>query len=583
MFFQKKDLPIIYNPFSRRMFLKSSAGLLAIPFLESLVPKAFANTTQQYFFLSYFTHGASQGGWNPHIEGNFQQPLKDVGNGVKALDLRNLKTRNGGVWSDILGTIFKDMSDDICILQGIDNPVNQIHDMFPLHASTRDPNRSKDPTHPLYPWSVDSLLGKSRAIYPNGSSLPVLRIDPGLGNKIRSTTGFKPGSSTSVIFPTDVQGKSPRDMWNYLNSFISPGSFSLQSSLTTATTSADPSYARRRFLIDGFFNEYNAVKNSRHLSSQEKLVMDNVVTNLTDLQAKVHAEAPTPIPTPEPGPSPEPTPTPNPTPTPTPNPTPQPPANVSSEWKDYWKNHQNPTNNVELNQRLMDMSALAMALGITQVVTYHMNWHATAHKTRSLSYSDYHNDQNGGSNLIHNPHGTAGAAAIKEWRQSQLQHFKYMIEQMKKYNLLDSSFMMMTSDMAASHPGHHGCDLPLITAGSLNGKVQTGKLISYYRQPIGGELPFPMPSLDGVGGLNRKDDRVKYTFYGGRRLNELWVGLMQTAGMSPSDYELKSGEGFGTYNCTVERCDITTNGNVTSYYKNFNPNRNTLLPYFYKG
>lgn len=565
------------------MFLRGSAGLLAIPFLESLVPKAFANTSpRQYFFFSYFTHGASPGGWNPHIEGNFNQPLNDVGNGVKAMDLKDLKTRNGGVWSDILGTIFKDMTDDICLLQGVDNPVNQIHDMYPLHASTRDPSRSRDATHPLYPWSVDSRLGGSRAVYANGSSLPVLRIDPGLGNKIRSTTGFRPGSTTTVNFPSDVQGKDPKEMWNFLNTFISPGNFSLQAALTTTT---NPTYARRRFLIDGFFSEYTAVKNSRLLSSQEKLVIDNVVTHLTEMQGKIQAEAPTPTPTPEPNPTPSPEPSPNPSPEPTPNPTPQPSTTASEDWKNYWRNNSTPTNNVELNHRLMDMSALAMALGITQVVTYHMNWHSTAHPSRSLSYSDYHNDNQGGDNLIHNPHNNAGAAAIREWRQSQLNHFKYMMEQMKKYNLFDSSFMVMTSDMSASHNGHNGVDLPLITAGSLNGKVQTGKLISYYRESLNSNLFFPMPSLNGVG-VERKsstDNRVKYTYRGGRRLNELWIGLMRAAGMTPSDYEIQAGQGFGTYNCNVFRCDKSTNALLTDYYKGFNPDRNTILPYFFKG
>jgi hypothetical protein len=105
--------------------------------------------------------------------------------------------------------------------------------------------------------------------------------------------------------------------------------------------------------------------------------------------------------------------------------------------------------------------------------------------------------------------------------------------------LLDNSLVVVMSDMATSTTGQHtGADAPILLAGSLGGKFRTGEVIDY-----GDRRADPMAIKVFRIGDNQGP---KTTYYAGPPTNALMISIMQSFGLTASDWE-DGQPGFGFY------------------------------------
>jgi hypothetical protein len=528
-------LPILFDPLSRRMFLRGMGGVLAIPFLPSLLPRAEAATIPSSFVFTSATHGRWHGAWYPN-----GVPLTDVGNGVRATKLANISSPLGRVF----GRDFDDIRSKVNIIQGLDYQSASGHDQPIYTASNTVRTVDGDPHNfdPIFPYTIDAVLAKSKTIYPSRPKLDVLRLSPrSNGSSFNDPVDGMNANGFANYLP--VYGASLNQVFNYLNGFFTAGS-------TPVSSGPSPQMIQRRFLVDSVLAEFKSATASSKMSSKDKVSLQNYVDQMTDVQRDL---ASMPLPT-------------------TTGPTCQPLAAMSET-----------TDNVVFNQRMIDMMVLALSCGITRIATYNLNWNACATVTGA---PDYHNTSDG----VHFCH-TSGFDSVADWNKMQMQHYGYIVRKMDQMGILDNSIVVYANDMSSSTPNHHGLDIPVVTAGSLGGKFKTGELISYYNtNRLLGTLNGMIQNADGTRANGA------YNIYGGRRWNELLVSIFAAAGVSPSEFQRDGVTGFGSGVCTVPagqqaQCGSGVNSGqgdtwlanlMTQYYRSTYTNpMGATLPYLY--
>lgn len=515
---------VLANPLSRRMFIRGMGSALAIPFLPSLFgDKAMAQTSSSsHFIFMNVTHGRTLVAWNP-----LNAAPVTVAPGVRAQKLANI---SGGL-GYIIGNRLNDVREKLTMIQGLDASGPSDHYWFPWNASPMvNGSREPDKFTPSFGYSIDDVLSKSSKIYATTPSLPVLRIDPKEGFHTFSYTGRANGGLATQF---GAEGKTVASTWQAVSQYINPSNGS--------GPSVDLAAAKKKYLVDQFLNESKNVLGNRQISSADKNVLQNFIDNLNDVQKRIVLTPPPP------------------------------PSNMACTTP----NVQNTTDNITLNQRLMDIMAIAMACGVTKIGTYHLNWAACMHPTDNLGdrYSP---------NVHETIHGFSDEDNYQKmllWWGTAIDHYGYMVRKMDSLGLLDKSVVVFTGDFSSSTQGHHGIDLPMLTAGSLNGKLATGEFISYYNMN---------QSFDQTYGFTPDGNKYGYV-RPGRRYNEFLVTLLNAAGLTPAEYQRQGVTGFGSYDCNISGCEGAEgglNGKLMTYWKSSaypNPDPNAPLPYFYKG
>ena len=529
-------LPIVIDPISRRMFLRGAGSLLAIPFIPSLAEHAMAQTAtglDARFIFMNVTHGRIQPFWNP-----LQAKPVSVGTGVAAQALSSISGNLGY----LIGSRFDDLRTKINMIQGLDSSAPSDHYWFPWSASeacykNNPAVMTGDVWTPKFPYSIDYILAKSPKIYGSTPYVDALRIDPKDATHTYSFTGL--GGDGYAQFAGAV-GRTVASTWQAVSAGINPGG-------TTPAVSNTNSI--KKYLIDQFLGETKTVVASSQISSTDKPLLQNFADQLFAVQQSMASVGTTSMTSAAPSCT----------------------APTITE----------PTDNVNFNHRLMDIMVLAMNCGVTKVGTYHLNWASCMDPSLNLG-SRYQPDVH---DTIHN-YSNDLASNQKYWGQA-LDHWGYMVRQMDAIGLLNKSVVVFTSDFSTSGRGHHGVDLPVLTAGGLNGKLATGQLISYYNNTSnlakvdnGGVPAYGV--VPGVGTLY--SDVIA-----GRRYNEFLITIMQAAGLTPTDYQKDGGTGFGHYSCGISSCsgaEGAINGDLLKYQASSDyPTKdvNTPLPYFYKG
>jgi hypothetical protein len=517
-------LPIVYDSLSRRMFLRGFGAGLAIPFLPSLLNRAEAQTATSSQRF-VFTQ-ATHGRWPGNWYPN-GAPMTDVGPNVRTSKLANLQ-----YLGRTFGNDFDDIKAKMNIIQGIDYMCTSGHDNVPYSAAMQLHYKDGDPRNftPLNPYTVDVVLAKSSIVYPTPPKIPVLRLNPMSGGSW-SIDGLNADGLANYL---PAYGSTLTDTFNYLQGSISSNS----------TPAGQASSNRRSFLIDKVLGQFKSVANSTQVSKQDKVSLQNFVDHLTDVQRDLASASSAPAVT----------------------------CTLPAA--------QETTDDKTFNQRLIDMMVIALSCGATKIATYNFNWEHCAALSGGV---DYHGDTG-----VHSCSSGAGYDNVLKWTKSFVSYYGYMVRQMQAHGILDDSVVVFMNDMGSSMPNHHGSDLPILTAGSLGGKLRTGEFISYFnRSKLLGDLGGTIASIDGA----QVDG--SYPLYGGRRLNEFFISLFRAAGMSPDEYQRGGQPGFGTPFCTdllgPGTCgDINSDTKVTAattlYYKNdYKEPLDTTLPYFYLG
>ena len=523
--FTKHDsLPLVGSPFSRRMFLSGMGSSLAIPFLPSLAFGQSAGGADLYYIFSNVTHGRIEIAWNPR-----NAVLNTVAANVKSKKLADIN----GPLGYLIGNRLDKYRSQVTMLQGLDAISNSDHYWFPWSASC--PINPDDKLTPLFPWSIDTVLAGSPKLYPTAPAIPVLRIDPKEASHTYSWAG-KAANGNAIR--NGATGKTIKDTWAYVSKGLNP-------STGGGGGAVDPGPGRKKLLVDRFLSQTKAVISGRRISSEDKLTLQNFVDQLNEVEKRI-----------------------------TPASAPAQAAQCTPP------NLTETTDNVAFNRRLIDIMTLAMACGLTRVAMYHLNWASSMSPTEDLGdryfpnvHDDIHNFNNGGQAYLNQ----------RLWWGNAIDHYAYMISKMDSYGLLNKSAIVFTSDMSSSTQSHHGCDMPVLCAGGLGGKLVQGELISFYRQKMDSEQY----------GILAEEGKAYQSVprYSGRRYNEFLITLMAAAGLTPADYQRGGGTGFGTYDtclpnggtfaCGANATDI--NPQLMRYYQGNGDGRAVTLPYYFKG
>jgi hypothetical protein len=508
-------LPLAYNPLSRRMLLKGAAGALAVPFLSSLDARAQASP-DTYFIFSQMTHGRHELAWYPQ-----GVTLPSATTGVGALPLASVS----GPLGNTLGTDFDDLRGKINLLQGIDYPsASNNHDMWPFTGSGRiGGSGGAAGESPNYHYSVDTVLSESKNVYPVPAPIPVLRLNPRVGGQSFSFLGTGPdgfGNRAPAL------GRTLTDTWNAVTRFIKTD---------TAGQPQDSTPLKRKFLIDQSLAEFKTVAGSPQLSSADKIALQNYADQLQELQRRLSTQA---APT---------------------------TANCTAA-----PNVQETSDNDAFNERLIDIMTLAMACGVTRIATYALNWESCVTSSGQVGYDLFHD-------TVHAAH-QGGFQQTVTWWNHALKKWAYMVRRLDQLGLLAKSAVVFTSDFSSSTDGHYGADMPVLTAGTLGGKLRTGEWIDFRN---------PAKPLRETGGLvmNASGQLVQTTVkrFGGRRINELWISLFTAAGLTPADYQRMGRTGFGEYDCmdtAADRCSASMVASLVNYYRtSYTESPTATLPY----
>jgi hypothetical protein len=126
----------------------------------------------------------------------------------------------------------------------------------------------------------------------------------------------------------------------------------------------------------------------------------------------------------------------------------------------------------------IELLAQAMACDITRFATLYM-----ADLSRTKLFPSYPDDWHGGVAHLYSPSNTFGNAGKPEtWATLAVQNkYSYgkcalLLRRLQEYGLLDSSLVLMSSDMG-DPAAHSTSNVPTVLAGGLNGKIRMGRYI----------------------------------------------------------------------------------------------------------
>jgi len=407
------------NPHTRRMFLQGTGGfLLAIPTLSSLLARperAAAQATTPIRYVQWITnHG--------QFEQNFwpaQRPT-DAAMGFPDIKARALTSITGPM-SAVLGPEFDPVRGKMNLLRGLD-----LMHSTTLHNSSAATCGSwprNDDSIPTFAHSVDSILEKSKKVYPTGVRVPALRITPG-NNPAYASGSFCWTTQNGKPFRLPCLDKTEAA----LNAVF-------KGATTSATGAVDPALAARRRLTDQVLEDYKRVAGSRVLGSADKQQLSHYMDLLADVQQRMSIEAPACTP----------------------------PSQLANG--DYDVLHKNA----------IDICVAAMLCGATRIVAYHCYQGSPTAYDEDTFHTWAHNDAAKHAGLM--------TWRYKQFARLMKRMDEFTDPDGK--TLLDNSFVYGNNELAEpSHGGKHLQSMPVITGGSAGGRLVTGQYIDYGKRLV---------------------------------------------------------------------------------------------------
>jgi len=262
-------MSIIYSRKSRRQFLVGSGQVtLTLPLLSSLLPKeAFAAATKPDPRMVFFTfqHCQPKDKWiNPNLA---QTPVGT--DGAKQALLNTLGQQispcmTNSVYSSLLS------KGVISLVRGFDNMIWTVgHGSQALSGSSE----RVDQWNPLPFPSIDTVFEASQTLYPTSTTpsmvRKVVRCDNG-----EQTYSYKFSGSEIVAVPGYGDPVAMFD--DLFSSLVSSGQ----------QQPVDNSGVTKRNILNNVFASFQNVKNSRRISSSDKIRLDEHMALITDLQRK---------------------------------------------------------------------------------------------------------------------------------------------------------------------------------------------------------------------------------------------------------------------------------------------------------
>ncbi|MBC7467205.1 MAG: DUF1552 domain-containing protein [Bdellovibrio sp.] len=474
------------KPLSRRQFIHGVGGLsLALPFMPSLLApgtsNAAPNTIPKRFVALCTFDGYYQSVYYPTANAN-NQFSSDV-------FYKSLNDIDGPI-SEVFGPEFDAFRSKMNIYRGLDIPGSTGHSRANmLCAAAREVFGDDNPVDPVgTSKSIDVLLAKSSNFYKSIPQFSALRGQEPSYNYSQSFD--KDANNKTICLPYDT---NPKDMFQQVfgNRIADPGV-------------AAQFNAKKVKLGDLLLANYKTLMGHRRISSEDKVTLDNFVTQLQDLNSRINS-SPTILSCSTP--------------------------TLRTLSSGYWDlmTEQDRANHFS---NYIDTMVSAMACDLTRISVISMRLHGHDH---ALS----HADPNNRGNQLQYLANTKKISAVYTELARKMDAYK----EIDGSSMLDNSILYWGSEDAVG--GAHTCmSMPAVSLGSAGGALKTGYYVDYRTRPF-----VPHPDQDtGMG----------------RSYTQLLITFMRSLGLQPSDY-LTSGDGggFGSFN----KNSSYSNGHYLAYEK----------------
>jgi hypothetical protein len=278
----------------RRMFLKGAGGaVLALPFLESLVPRRAAGQTatppKRFIALKTFSTQLVKE-WYPRFTGNGYQLKDSKYSGSSKADGTTLLTQKlvsgkNYTWgpltdfqtstgiSGILGPALNPFLSKLTLIRGLDflPTVNHNYGGMLGNFSSCTAATPCDADSITDVPTIDQVMAYSPKVYPTTPGLRYLHISQGVDNSMSySDLGMKGGAIQQLKARTN-----PLDAFNDVFAGFTGGGGGPMPPM------------RDKLLVDRVYGEYTRLKQNNRLSGTDKQLVDRYVTLVSELQAKL--------------------------------------------------------------------------------------------------------------------------------------------------------------------------------------------------------------------------------------------------------------------------------------------------------
>jgi hypothetical protein len=493
---------------SRRVFLRGAGGaVLAMPLLDSLFPApAGAQSTgapkRFIVFKSFSTQLIKE--WYPRFAGNGYALKDSKYTGSKAdgttlltqklvnglpytwAPLSDLRTDNG--ISGILGPKLNPFLDKLTLIRGLDFLPAVNHNYGALlgnfSSCTSATPCAADGLNDIP--TIDQVLANSSKFYPQPPGQRYLHISQGVVDSMSYGEGGQHLKART----------NPLDVYNDLFLGVQP-------SAEGAPAGPNPDV----LLVDKVLDQYRALKQSPRLSSEDKLKVDQYVTLITEVQAKLTG-VPTlscikPL-----------------EPQSLTNNSGTDPSDIKAKWDIY-----------------LDLVTAALMCDRTRIITIgvHKALGPGPDPNNSTLSGHYHSeDASGGTwhGLAHdwnNSNSRRMLAGINNWIAQEL-FAKFLekidIPEVGGSTILDNSLVYWGNELGFNHIAY---SVPCLLAGGAGGAIKTGRYLDYI-------------DWDGRAYFSQEDGNV----IKGIPHNRFLVTALQAMGLSPADYERDGQKGYGS-------------------------------------
>jgi hypothetical protein len=520
----------------RRTFLKGAGGaVLAMPFLESVLPRTAAAQTmtppKRFIVLKSFSTQLIQE-WYPRFTGNGYQLKDSKYSGSKAdgttlltqklvtgknytwAPLTDLQTANG--ISGILGPALNPFLSKLTLIRGLDflPTVNHNYGGLLGNFSSCTAATPCDADSLADVPTIDQVMAYSPKVYPSTPGLRYLHISQGVTDSMSySNLGMAGGAVQQLKARTN-----PLDAFNdVFGTAMAPGS-------------GANAAARDKLLIDRVFQDYTRLRQNPRLGAKDKQLVDQYVTLVSELQAKM---------------------------TVTPTMTCVKPAAPTSLANNTTLNTSDITTKWNL---FLDVVAAAVMCDRTRVITIgvHKALGPGPDSADTALVGHYHSEDASGGTWHGLAHDWSNANArrmlkgINAWIAAEVFAkllAKLNVPEMNGSTYLDNSLVYWGNELGFNHLAY---SVPCLLAGGAGGFIKPGRYLDYIDWD--GKAYFSQEMGNVIKGIPH---------------NQFLVTALQAMGLAPADYESGGKPGYGSTSVSGRSSDtwavdydLTTVGQV---------------------
>jgi hypothetical protein len=505
----------------RRAFLKGAGGAaLAIPFLESLVPREAAGQAvtppRRFIVLKTFSTQLVQE-WYPRLSGNGYALKDSKYSGSKAdgttlltqklvsgknytwAPLTDFQTANG--ISGILGPALNPFLSKMTLIRGLDflPAVNHNYGGLLGNFSSCTAATPCDADSLTDVPTIDQVMAYSTKVYPSTPGLRYLHISQGVTDSMSySDLGMRGGPVQQLKTRTN-----PLDAFNDVFGTAPP-------------TGTMTPVMRDKLLVDRVFQDYTRLRQHPRLSAKDKQLVDQYVTLVSELQAKL---------------------------TVTPMMSCTRPATPGSLANNTGLNVTDITTKWNL---FLDVVAAAVMCDRTRIITIgvHKALGPGPDANNTTPTGFYHSEDASGGTWHGLAHDWSNANArrmlkgINQWVATEVFAkllAKLNVVEANGTTYLDNSLVYWGNELGFNHIGY---SVPCVLAGSAGGFIKPGRYIDYIDWD--GRAYFAQEMGNVIKGIPH---------------NQFLVTAMQAMGLAPADYERNGQPGYGSTSVSGRSAD----------------------------